>query len=264
MALVLYEKKGKIAYITLNRPEKMNSLNAEMINELAQAWVDFRDDRELWVAVLSGAGRAFCAGGDLSSLGSFKDYPILNDPVPPNPVNRSPALLSNPSRYGVTKPVIGAIHGYALGGGLWLALETDIKIAVEDTLFGTPGPRFGNTTKIALHLLYYTTPALASELLYLGDHISAGRALEAGLINRTVPSRDDLMPAAAALAERICENSPLAVSRMKEAILRWRSLGFQTMSTFMEYIAGPLSESEDFKEGRNAFVEKRKPVWKCK
>lgn len=264
MALVDYQKQGKIAYIALNRPEKLNSLNLELMNELAHIWVDFRDDNNLWVAILSGKGRAFCTGADFATLGSFSDYPLLSVPTRPNPVNTSPALLASPNRYGVTKPVIGAIHGYALGGGMWLALETDIKIVVENTWFGIPEPRFGNAAKIALPFLYYTTPAIAYELLLIGDRITAQRAYQAGLINKLVADQEQLIPAATAMAERICENSPLAVAKTKESILRWRESIFQQMYTFMEYIAGPSWESEDFEEGRKAFLEKRKPVWRGK
>jgi len=262
MSLVNYKKKGKIAYISLNRPEKLNSLDPELLNELAYVWIDFRDDENLWVAILSGEGKAFCTGADFAKFGAFDSYPILKDPTPPTPVSTSPAILASPNRYGVTKPVIGAIHRYALGGGLWVALETDIRIATEDTLFGFPEAKFGNAVKIALHMIYNVNPALAYELLFVADHITAKRAYEAGLINKIVPTKDDLLPAARAIAERICENSPLAVRTMKEAMMRWRALVFQNMGTFMEYICKPSWESDDFEEGRKAFLEKRKPVWK--
>lgn len=264
MSLVNYEKKEKIAYISLNRPEKLNSLNPELLNELAHVWIDFKDDESLWVAILSGEGKAFCTGADFAKFGAFDSYPTLKDPTPPTPVSTSPAILASPNRYGVTKPVIGAIHRYALGGGFWVALETDIRIATEDTLFGFPEPKFGNAIKLALPFLTCTSPALAYELLYVGDRITAQRAYEGGLINKVVPNREELMPAATAIAERICENGPLAVRTMKEAIMRWRTLTFQNMYTLMEYICKPSWESEDFEEGRKAFLEKRKPVWKGK
>ena len=264
MSLVKYEKKGKIAYITLNRPDKLNSLNPELTNELANAWIDFRDDDNLWVAILSGEGRAFCAGADFTTLGTLSSYPILSEPHSPTPVSSSPALLSSPNRYGLTKPVIGALHGYVLGGGLWLALETDIKIATGDAVFGFPEVKFGNAIKCTLPFLYYTFPALAYELMFIGDRITAQRAYEGGLINNIVSTHEDLMPAATAMAERICENSPMAVRAMKEAIIRWRASSFQSMNTFMEYVCRSSWESEDFEEGRRAFLEKRKPVWKGK
>ena len=240
----------------------MNSLNPELLNELAKIWIDFRDDKQLWVAILSGSGKAFCTGADFAKFGEFDLYPILKESVPATPVNTSPAILASPFRYGITKPVIGAIHRYALGGGFWLALETDIRIATEDTKFGFPEARFGNAVKIALHMLYNVNPALIHELLYLAENITAKRAYETGLINKVVDTHDDLMPAAIAVAERICENSPLAVMTMKEAMLRWRELIFQNMGTFMEYICKPSWESADFEEGRKAFLEKRKPAWK--
>jgi len=261
MSLINYEKRDKIAYISYNRPEKMNSLSPEMLNELAQVWLDFRADDSLWVAVLSGEGKAFCTGADFAGFGAFDSYPLLQDPTPPTPVSTSPAILASPNRYGITKPVIGAIHRYALGGGLWLALETDIRIATEDTLFGFPEPKFGNATKIALPLLYEVSPAIAYEILYLGDRITAKRAYEVGLINRVVSDRDELMSTATEIAEKICQNGPLAVRTMKEAIMRWRNWMYQGQQVFMEYICSPSWTSEEFEEGRQAFLEKRKPVW---
>ena len=262
MPLVKYGKIGKIAYISFNRPEKLNSLNPEMLNELAHIWIDFREDDDLWVAILSGEGKAFCTGADFAKFGEFDSYPILKDPTPPTPVSTSPAILGSPNRYGVTKPIIGAIHRYALGGGMWLALETDIRIATEDTLFGLPEPKYGNATKIALPLLYHVSPAVAHEILFIGDNLTATRAYELGLINKIVSDREDLMTAATEMAERICENGPIAVRTMKEAISRWRNLIFQNQYSFMEYICGPSWTSEDFEEGRRAFLEKRKPSWK--
>ena len=262
MSLINYEKQNRIAYISYNRPEKMNSLNPEMLNELAQVWLDFRDDENLWVAVLSGEGKAFCAGADFADFGAFDSYPLLKDPVPSTPVNTSPALLASPNRYGITKPVIGAIHRYALGGGMWLALETDIRIATEDAVFGMPEPKFGNATKIALPLLYYVSPAIANEILFLGDRMTAQRAYEVGLINKIVSDRDEALSAATEIAEKICQNGPLAVRTMKEAIMRWRNWLFQGQYTFMEYICDSSWKSEDFEEGREAFLEKRKPEWK--
>lgn len=264
MSLIKYEKKDKIAYISYNRPEKMNSLSPEMLNELAHVWLDFRDDEDLWVAVLSGEGKAFCTGADFAGFGAFDSYPLLKDPVPPTPVNTSPALLGSPNRYGITKPVIGAIHRYALGGGMWLALETDIRIATEDAVFGMPEPKFGNATKIALPLLYHVSPAIAHEILYLGDRMTAQRAYEVGLINKVVSDREEALSAATEVAERICQNGPLAVRTMKEAIMRWRNWIFQGQYSFMEYICDASWDSEDFEEGRKAFLEKRKPVWKGK
>jgi enoyl-CoA hydratase/carnithine racemase len=263
MSLIKYEKRDKIAYISYNRPEKMNSLSPEMLNELAGVWLEFREDDDLWVAILSGEGKAFCAGADFSGFGAFDSYPLLKDPMPTTPVNSSPAWLGSPNRYGITKPIIGAIHGYALGGGMWLALETDIRVATADALFGMPEPKFGNATKVAIQFLYQVSPAIAHELLYLGDRISAQRAYEVGLINKVVANRDEAMSTAQEIADKLCQNGPLAVRAMKESIMRWRNWIFQGQFTFMEYICGPSWKSKDCEEGRKAFLEKRKPVWKA-
>lgn len=255
MSLVLYEKKGKVAYITLNRPDKMNALSQELCDELEKAWLDFRDDDELWVAILSGNGKAFCAGADLS--GGRRKRQIASASW----LSSSPALRSVPTNYDIWKPIIGALHGYVLGAGLWLAMGCDLRIAAEDAEFGAPEPLWNIPTTVSAPFLYYMAPTLAHEILLVGDRISAQRAYQGCLVNKVV-TREEVMPACIAMAERLCENGPMAVRAMKEVLLRGRDLDYAGKMALTEHVFGRVRLSQDWLEGRHAFAEKRKPVWK--
>jgi enoyl-CoA hydratase/carnithine racemase len=141
---VLYEKKGKIAYITLNRPEKLNALGLQATKELAEIWKDFRDDSDVWVGILSGKGRSFCAGADVGKMDLGKEGKWT--------IDKSLILGEHrmgPSNYRVWKPLIAAVHRHVLGAGFYLAMECDIRIASEDAEFGLPEPMVGMTILLA-------------------------------------------------------------------------------------------------------------------
>lgn len=252
MPSVLYEKNGRIAYITLNRPERLNAANIEVVEELGKIWVDLRDDDNLWVAVLSGSGKSFCAGADVGGIPTggwtisksitFGDKPI------------------GPSNYRVWKPIVAALHRHVLGAGFWLALECDIRIAADDCLFGLPEPKTGIPTVFSAFLPRYMPQAIASELLLLGEPITAQRAYEIGLVNKVVP-RDRLMAEATAMAEKLCENGPLALRAMKELMHRGNNMDFTGIIALVEHVCAPVMNSQDHVEGRAAFKEKRRPIW---
>jgi enoyl-CoA hydratase/carnithine racemase len=244
MAGHIYEKKGKVAYVTLNRPEKMNALNTELIHELSRTWVDFREDDSLWVAILTGAGKAFCVGADYQSI---NDAEFTTTPI------------ENPSHHQVWKPVICAINGQALGRGMGLALGCDIRVAAETAQFGCPEPKFGTVTRVDIFEPYLPR-GMASELLLIGDSISAQRAYELNLINKVVP-QEQLLNKATAIAERLCENAPLAVGGIKEMLTKNKDLSRTEADELFETIKARVRSSEDRKEGMNAFKEKRKPRW---
>jgi enoyl-CoA hydratase/carnithine racemase len=244
MAGHIYEKKGKIAYVTLNRPEKMNALNTELIHELSETWVDFRDDDNLWVAILTGAGKTFCVGAD---------YQSLNDP------GFTTTPVENPSHHQIWKPVICAINGHALGRGMGLALGCDIRVAVEAAQFGCPEPKFGTVTRVDIFDPYLPR-GIASELLLMGDGISARRAYELNLVNKVV-SQEQLLDNVTAMAERLCENAPLAVRGIKEMLTKNKDLSRTKADELFETIKARVRSSEDRKEGMDAFKEKRKPRW---
>ena len=247
MAGHIYEKKGKIAYVTLNRPDKMNALNTELIHELAKTWIEFRDDDSLWVAILTGAGKAFCVGAD---------YQSMNDP------GFTTIPIENPIHHQIWKPVICAINGHALGRGMGLALGCDIRIAAEAAEFGCPEPKFGTVTRVDIFEPYLPR-GIAYELLLTGDRINAQRAYEISLVNKVVPQQQ-LLSEATAIAERLCENAPMAVRGIKEMLAKNKDLRPAEVDELFETIKARVRRSEDRKEGMNAFKDKRKPRWQAK
>lgn len=264
MPLVLYEKKDKIAYITLNRPEKLNALSPELISELAKTWTTFRDDDDAWVGIFTGAGKAFCSGVDIAS--DVEMLKLLGGKPPARVMSwmkEAPAWRASPSNYSVSKPIIAAINGHCLGGGLWLALESDIRISAEGAQFGVPEPKLGMPASFTALLQHYVPPGIASEMLITCDRINAQRAYEVGLVNKVVPS-GQLLQNATEMAERICQNSPLAIRAVKELILKSKDMNRTDAMALTDLVMHNLLGSADIMEGFLAFVEKRKPVWKVK
>ncbi len=260
MPVLLYEKKNRIAYITLNRPEAMNSLNSEMWNALTDAWTNVRDDPEVWTAIVTGAGdRAFCTGADLKEMGAVFAEAIKQGKPPSVPI----PYVTPMRGVRVFKPFIAAINGMALGGGLELAMACDIRVAAETAKLGVPEvkqgliPGMSGTQKIPR--LIPLGPAL--EMLMTGDAISAQEAYRLGLVNKVVPAAD-LMKTAEALANKINENGPIAVRAVKEAAYRGLEMSLDDGLRFESLITVAVTNTEDAMEGPRAFIEKRKPVFK--
>jgi len=254
--MVLYEKKERVAYITLNRPEKFNAIDRKTTEELIKVWADFKEDNNLWVAILNGKGKSFCAGADLSEMEVGKTWSL------------SKSLLygerrMGPSNQKVWKPLIAAVHGLVLGAGLYLTLESDFRIASEEAEFGLPEPRVSLPTLFTPFLSQYLLHTHALELLLIGDRVKASRAYEIGLVNRVVPL-EGLLSTAEQFAHRMCENGPLALRAMKEAFYSSRGMEFSGVLKLMEEIFAPVFRSGDAVEGKSAFLEKRKPKWKGK
>lgn len=246
---LLYEKDGHVATITLNRAESLNSLTPEMLSGLEEVFADLSADSEVWVAVLTGAGeRAFCAGADLKeSIPRLTEGEMLGFD---DPTKRQ---LSD-----TFKPVIAAVNGYCIAGGLELMLGTDLRIASEIATFGLGEVRWGVIPAGGAHIrLPRQVPwAIAMELLLTGQPIDARRACEVGLVNRVVPAAE-LMPAARELAKTICKNGPLAVQTAKEIAVR--SLNLEQGWVLERALGTRVFASEDAREGPRAFVEKRSP-----
>ncbi len=252
-----YKKEGRIAIFTINRPEAFNAVNVQTFQELHDRVVEFRDDPELWVGIITGAGeRAFSAGADIKDM-----LPFLKE-------HRESLWAFPPSimrGLDMWKPLIAAINGLALGGGLEIVLACDIRIASESARFGTPEvtlgliPGWGGTQRLPRMLPW----CKAAEILLMGRPIDAQEAYRIGLVNKVVP-REQLMPTAKEWAEVICRAGPLAVRAAKEAMIRGSSMtlddGLRLESSLEAYLLG----TEDFAEGTTAFVEKRKPVYKAK
>jgi len=255
MKEILYKKTGKIAYITLNRPTRLNSITIDMVNELQKIWRDFKSDDKCWVGILSGKGKAFCTGAAIDRLPTGNWSISQSITVGDRTVG--------PAAHKIWKPIIAALHGYVFGGGLWIALECDFRIAAKNTLFSLPEPKIGIPTSFAGFLSDFLPRGIAAELLLIGDRIDAPRAYELGLVNRIVES-DKLLEEATNLAERICQNAPLAVRAMKEIIFRSQNLCYEDVLSLTEEIFRPVYDSVDAEEGRKAFKEKRQPKWNGK
>lgn len=259
---ILYEKRAPVAVVTLNRPEAMNAIDLEMWQELIRVWTDFRDDPELRAAVLTGAGgKAFCAGADAKTRGDY--YAGMTPFQRRERAEREPGLGGLTRNLSLWKPVIAAVNGHCLAGGLELALACDIRIASENATFGLPEVRFGIIPGAGgtQRLPRLISPGRALEIILTGEPVTAEEALRAGLVERVVKP-GDLLPAATALAEKICANGPLAVRAAKEAVYRGLDLPLEEGLRLEQFLAEPLRTSEDAKEGLKAFAEKRRPVFR--
>jgi enoyl-CoA hydratase/carnithine racemase len=253
--VVDFRKEGNIAVITLNRPEAMNALNPDTTAELSKIFYEFRDDDDLYVAVITGAGdRAFCAGADIGTT-----LPRMK-----NNKSKPWKMEATPIRgMDLWKPLVAAVNGLALGGGLELALGCDILIASEKALFGVPEvtlgliPGWGGTQRLPRAI----PKAIAAEMLLTGRPIDAQEAYRIGLVNRVVPS-EELMDSAMQMASALCKPGPFAVRAAKQAMYQGLNRSLDE-GLALECVIGDLvATTEDFDEGTGAFMDKRKPTWK--
>jgi len=251
---VLYEREGHLATITYNRPESLNAINGSLRQDLNAAWERFRDDENAWVAIVTGAGRAFCAGADLKDgAGSVGTWPGTFWEIP--------TINSYESGLELWKPTIAAVNGYCLGYGLTAVSRCDFVIAADDAEFGFPEVRLGVPTIVgALRLPDRVGWSNAMELLLTGDRIDAARAHEIGLVWKVVP-RADLMDEARRLADRLLQAAPLAARATKEMAARGRSLPWTEAVRFGETMRRVAGRTEDAAEGSRAAAEGREPRW---
>jgi len=256
MAL-LYEKRGKIVYMTINRPRALNAIDPETLQELSQALLDFRGDKDRWVAILTGSGnRAFSVGADIKEM-----LPTIGD-IRNEWWRTPPTILRGLELW---KPVIAAVNGHALGGGLELALACDLRIAAENATFGVPEvtlgiiPGLGGTQRLPRAI----PAAKAAELLFLGQRIDAQEAYRIGLVNKVV-SFPELLPTAEEWAQRLCEIPPLAVRAAKEAMIKGVEMSLEEGLRLEAKLMDFLYTTEDSKEARDAWLQKRKPLLKGK
>ena len=245
-----------VAVITINRPERRNALDAEHYALLSQAWAQVRDDEAVRVAVVTGAGeKAFCAGADLKS---FVGRPVELAELW---LTQKDQLLNRGLE--VWKPVIAAVNGACVGGGMTMLLATDIRVAVEGATFGLSEVKRGiiaangGTQRIMQQLPY----AIAMEMLLTGDGIDADTALRGGLVTKVV-SRADLLACALDYARRIAANAPLALHAAKELAIRSRDMDLPTGLRMEQLVNRILHHSEDTLAAKEAFAEKRQPTFR--
>ena len=251
---VRYELDERVATITYNRPDRLNAINGAMRRDLNEAFARFRDDEDAWVAIVTGEGRAFCAGADMADgagaagefAGTFWEKPTTN---------------SFESGWEIFKPVIAAVNGHCLGYGLTLVTWCDFVVASERATFGFPEVTIGVPTIVgAIRLPQRIGWQRAMELLLTGERIDATRAREIGLAGWVVP-HESLMDEARALAARLLAAAPLAARATKEVAVRAQHLSTVEAIRFGETMRKVASATEDAAEGGRAAREGRAPVW---
>jgi enoyl-CoA hydratase/carnithine racemase len=250
-----YELDGHVATITYNRPDALNAINGAMRRDLNEAFGRFRDDEDAWVAIVTGAGKAFCVGADLRdgqhSAGEF-----------PGTFWEKPTQNSFESGWEIFKPVIAAVNGHCLGYGLTLVTWCDFVIASEQATFGYPEVLLGVPTIVgAIRLPVRIGWQRAMELLFTGERIDAPTAKDIGLAGWVVP-HDDLMTEARLLADRLLAGAPLAQRVIKEVATRSEHLPSLEAIRFGETMRKVAGATDDAREGMKAAAERRTPEWR--
>jgi len=250
-----YKKEGKVAIFTINRPEVLNALSPDALWEMTESLNDFKNNKDLWVGIVTGAGeKAFCTGLDLRGAAPGGNINPARQGMPQATLVRGLELW---------KPLIAAVNGYAFGGGFEIALACDIRIAADTAQFGltevTLGliPGWGGTQRLPRMLPF----GKAAELMLMGKRIKADEALALNLVSKVVPQKD-LMATAMEWANQLCNNAPLAVQAAKEAMIKGRDMTVADGLKLESELAGKVMRTQDFAEGRKAFMEKRKPAYK--
>ena len=267
MAIHYEPRDDHLLLITIDRPARKNALDLYDFRDLARAWRDFRDDDELWVALVTGVDGCFMAGADL------KDYipqiTELSQKISSGEVTEidgcrlsdgTEAVLRNIDLY---KPVIAAVDGPCVAGGMEMLGGVDIRVASDRSIFGVLEPKRGlfagggTTARLPRQVPY----AAAMEFLLLAEPVPAARALELGLVNRVV-APDQVMPVALDYARRILANGPLAVRATKESVIRGMKGTLRDAYKIEQELSQVVFASDDAKEGPRAFADKRHPEWK--
>jgi E-phenylitaconyl-CoA hydratase len=248
MSVVQYLVKDRVAYITLNRPEKRNAINEDMRDRLFDIFDDVRDNPEVWVAVLAGERGVFSTGHDLVEIAaggahgrpSVELYQVIEE---------------------IWKPIIAAIDGYCLAQGAGLALSCDIRLATERAQFGWSQVKRGiASTSDPCSLAHRIPLNIAFEILFTGDLLDAHEAKRLNLVKRVVPA-EKLREETDALVWKILANAPVAMRAIKETAVRGRNMNIEDRVRFADTLSEHIHQSADAKEGLAAFRDKRQPVW---
>lgn len=266
MPALLFEIRNHVAYLTLNRPQVHNSVNPEMVVQLAAAWKQINEDDDIRVAIITGAGdKAFSAGADLGRM-----IPLLTGARKPEDewdqklfANRKQGDWALLRHYDVDKPIIAAVNGFCIAGGFELMQATDLRVAAEHARFGLQEvkwaiiPAAGSLVRLQRQMPY----CKAMEILLTGNLIDAPEAYRLGLINYVVPGAEVMMKAQE-LADTIAANGPIAVRAIKQGVRRTIGHTYEDGFKIENEVARPVMKSEDAREGPRAFIEKRKPNYR--
>ena len=258
---VIYEKKEHVAYVTINRPEVRNALHSFAYVELRSCWSDIGLDPNIYVGILTGTGDAFCAGRDIKFLAQHQAEGKRTPHEDPN----SPIFHwgggGTPNDANLEKPLIAAINGLAVGVGLTIALQCQLRVMAETAWIGDTHTKVGRLG--SAHNLYEALPRTTAAYLTLcNGRLTAQECLQQAIVNKVVPP-DQLIPAAEQLADMICESSPLAVQAAVR-LYRLTAAFPASLTAYARDLDQQIAESEDGAEGARAFREKRAPVWKLR
>lgn len=256
-------KDAGIVTITINRPERRNALDMAHFADLARAWIGFRDDPEARVAIVTGVGNSFCAGADLKSFVPAVTGDMDKLAAGTSDIPADAALVAVLREFDLPKPVIAAVNGVCVAGGMEMLLGTDLRVASTQASFGIFEPKRGlfpgggTTVRLPRQIPF----PWAMEILLCGDPVDASTAFRMGLVNQVVEP-DDLLGAARRYAERILANAPLAVQAVKSSVLAGLRMNLKEAFEQELGFAAQVFMTEDAKEGPRAFAEKRKPEWR--
>ena len=250
---VLYEVDGRVATITLNRPDQRNAVNPALTAAMNEVMDGFEGDADVWVGILTGAGETFSAGADLKAIAAGEAARI----------GAGKGGFGGFVKYPRTKPVIAAVRGFALAGGTELVLACDLVVASRDAAFGLPEVTRGIIAAAGgmFRLPRAIPPARARELILTGDRLGAEEAHRLGMVNHLVEA-DEVVPAARRIAERICKNAPLAVRESLAIARAALEMNEEEAWRRSNEASARIHQTEDAKEGPRAFAEKREPEWK--
>ncbi len=258
---VIYEKKDHVAYVTINRPEVRNALHSGAYVELQSIWRDIGLDPNIYVGIVTGAGKAFCAGRDVKFLAKYQAEGKLTPHEDPTSPIYHWGGGGQPKDVDLEKPLIAALNGFAVGVGLNIVLQCQLRVMAEDAWIGDQHTNVGRVG--APQELYNNLPrAVAAYLSLCNGRLTAQECLQYGIVNRVVP-QEKLISAAEELADMVCRSSPLAV----QAIVRMYNLTRASqphLTAYARHLDKEIAETEDGAEGARAFAEKRRPVWKLR
>lgn len=259
---VIYEKKGHVAYVTINRPEVRNALHSYAYAELRSCWRDISIDPDIYCAIVTASGNdAFCAGRDVKFLSKYQaEGKRTPHEDPTNPLFHWGGG-GQPTDVDLYKPLICALNGFAVGVGLSIVLQCQLRVMADHAWIGDQHTNVGRTG--APHRIYQALPkATAAYLTLCNGRLSAQECLQQGIVNRVVP-RDRIIAEAEKLAEMICNGSPLATQACVK-LYRMADAFDEALIQYAKHLDKEIAETEDGAEGPRAFKEKRKPVWKLR